>query len=65
MHAGNWMPELVEIAGGVVMIGEAGRHSGYLDVEELAARDPDVVAIMPCAARGGTPRRTESGEAPG
>lgn len=48
MHAGNWMPELVEIAGGVVMIGEAGRHSGYLDVAELAARDPDVVAIMPC-----------------
>lgn len=48
MHAGDWMPELVEIAGGVVMIGEAGRHSGCLDVAELAARDPDVVAIMPC-----------------
>ena len=48
MHAENWLPELVNIAGGVVMMDEAGRHSGYLDIGELAARDPDVVAIMPC-----------------
>ena len=48
MHAGNWLPELVDAAGGVIMTGEAGRHSGLLDVAELAARDPDVVAIMPC-----------------
>lgn len=48
MHAENWLPELVDTAGGVMMMGEAGRHSGYLEIEELAASDPDVVVIMPC-----------------
>ena len=48
MHAENWLPELVEIAGGTVMLGEAGRHSGYFAIEELVERDPDVIAVMPC-----------------
>ena len=48
MHAENWIPELVGIAGGVVMMGEPGRHSGYFEIEEMVAHDPDVVAIMPC-----------------
>ena len=48
MHAENWVPELVDIAGGVVMMGEPGRHSGYFEIEEMVARDPDVVAVMPC-----------------
>ena len=48
MHAENWLPELVAIAGGTVMMGEAGRHSGYFNIEQLEAGDPDVVAIMPC-----------------
>ncbi|MDE3260974.1 MAG: cobalamin-binding protein [Acidobacteriota bacterium] len=48
MHAGNWVPELVEIAGGAVMAGEPGRHSGYFEFEELLAMDPDVIAVMPC-----------------
>ena len=48
MHAENWMPELVRIAGGTTMIGEAGRHSGYFSIDELVRRDPDVIAIMPC-----------------
>ena len=48
MHAENWLPELVAIAGGTVMMGEPGRHSGYFDIEQLEAQDPDVVAIMPC-----------------
>ena len=48
MFAANWVPSLVEIAGGRIMMGEAGRHSGYFDFDELASRDPDVLAIMPC-----------------
>ena len=48
MNAGNWMPELVEIAGGTNLFGEAGRHSGYFEPAQLAAADPDVIAIMPC-----------------
>ena len=48
MGAGNWVPELVDRAGGVDLLGAAGEHSGGLPVEQLAAADPDVIAIMPC-----------------
>ncbi|MXZ26747.1 MAG: cobalamin-binding protein [Gammaproteobacteria bacterium] len=48
MFAANWVPALVEIAGGRIMKGEAGRHSGYFDFDELASSDPDVLAVMPC-----------------
>lgn len=48
MIAGNWVPELVEIAGGVAVLGEAGKHSPYLSWEDLVAADPDVIAVMPC-----------------
>ncbi len=48
MHAENWVPELVEIAGGSVMLGEAGRHSGYFEFEQMMEADPDVIAVMPC-----------------
>ena len=48
MSAGNWTPELVERAGGVHLFGEAGRHSGYVRLDDLAAADPDVIVIAPC-----------------
>ncbi len=48
MAAGNWVPELVERAGGVDVLGKAGEHSGALAIETLAAADPDVIAVMPC-----------------
>ena len=48
MNAGNWMPDLVEIAGGTNLFGDAGRHSGYFEPAQLAAADPDVIAIRPC-----------------
>ena len=48
MHAENWVPELVEIAGGTVMVGEPGRHSGYFEFERMLEADPDVIAVMPC-----------------
>ena len=48
MMAGNWVPELVECAGGVDRLGEAGQHSGHMDIDELVAADPDIIAIMPC-----------------
>ena len=48
MHAENWIPELVRIAGGTSMIGEPGRHSGYSSMDELVRHDPDLIAIMPC-----------------
>jgi iron complex transport system substrate-binding protein len=48
MSAGNWVPELVEIAGGKNLLGLPGRHSPWLSWEELTACDPDVIAVMPC-----------------
>ncbi len=48
MAGGNWTPELVEMAGGVNLLGEAGRHSGYVTWDELVASDPDVIVIAPC-----------------
>ncbi len=48
MAAGNWVPELVEMAGGVNLFGEAGKHSPWMRWEDLVAADPDVIVVMPC-----------------
>jgi iron complex transport system substrate-binding protein len=48
MSCGNWVPELVDFAGGRNLLGEAGKHSPWLDWEKLAACDADVIAMMPC-----------------
>lgn len=48
MAAGNWMPELVEMAGGRNLLGRAGEHSPWLTWDELAAADPDVIVVLPC-----------------
>lgn len=48
MAAGNWVPELVELAGGENLFGEAGAHAPWLALERLIEADPDVVVMMPC-----------------
>jgi iron complex transport system substrate-binding protein len=48
MAAGNWVPELVEIAGGVNLFGQPGKHSPWMTWDELVARDPEVIVILPC-----------------
>ncbi len=48
MSAGNWVPELVELAGGRNLLGQAGQHSPWLNWDELLACDADVIAVMPC-----------------
>ncbi|MBM3572533.1 MAG: cobalamin-binding protein, partial [Alphaproteobacteria bacterium] len=48
MAAGNWVPELVEMAGGENLFGAAGRHSPWMSWDQLVAADPDVIAVMPC-----------------
>jgi iron complex transport system substrate-binding protein len=56
MAAGNWVPELVEMAGGVNLFGEPGKHSPWMSWEQLVAADPEVIVIMPC---GWDPARTQ------
>src|SRR5690242_15192079 len=48
MSAGNWMPELVEIAGGRPLFSRAGEHSPRLDWADLAEANPDVILLAPC-----------------
>jgi iron complex transport system substrate-binding protein len=48
MAAGNWMPELVAMAGGRNIFGAAGRHSPWIKFEDLCANDPDVIVLAPC-----------------
>ena len=48
MAAGNWVPELVELAGGENLLGAPGQHSDWLSWETLCASDPSVLIIMPC-----------------
>ncbi len=48
MAAGNWVPELVEMAGAVNLFGQAGAHSPWMDWQQVAEADPDVIITMPC-----------------
>ncbi len=48
MAAGNWMPELIALAGGANVFGETGRHSPWLEWEALRAADPDMIVALPC-----------------
>ena len=48
MVAGNWMPELVTMAGGENLFGDAGQHSPTMRFERLLEDDPDVILLMPC-----------------
>ncbi len=48
MAAGNWMPELVEMAGGVNLLGVAGKHAPWMSWPELCAQNPEVLVVLPC-----------------
>lgn len=48
MAAGNWVPELVRMAGGEPLFAAAGQHSPWLAWDDLIAADPDVIVLMPC-----------------
>jgi iron complex transport system substrate-binding protein len=46
--AGHWLPEMVERAGGRVLLGEPGVHSRQIDWREAAAVQPAAVMVAPC-----------------
>jgi len=48
MAAGNWIPELVALAGGEDLFGVAGAHAPWIEPAALAEADPDVIVVMPC-----------------
>lgn len=48
MAGGNWMPELIDMAGGTNLFGEAGKHSPWMNWEDLVAAEPDIIIVSPC-----------------
>jgi iron complex transport system substrate-binding protein len=48
MAAGNWMPELVDLAGGQNLFGVAGQHSPWMSWDDLRAANPDILVLLPC-----------------
>lgn len=45
---GNWGPELVELAGGQNLLGNAGQHSTTLSFQAVCEADPEVLVVAPC-----------------
>lgn len=54
--SGHWNPELVALAGGVEVLGEAGQRSRRHTWDEVAGADPEFIVLAPC---GFTIERTE------
>jgi iron complex transport system substrate-binding protein len=45
---GHWVPEQVEIAGGICLLGEAGAKSVTTTYEAIYESKPDVIVLIPC-----------------
>ena len=48
MVAGNWIPELVKLAGGKPLFSIEGQPSTQMKWESLLTANPDVIIFMPC-----------------
>jgi iron complex transport system substrate-binding protein len=46
--AGHWTPQLIELAGGIDVLGGPGEPSQTLAWETLAAAGPEIAVVMPC-----------------
>ena len=51
MVAGNWIPELIDHAGGRPAFRPAKGESAWIELGALAAADPDAIIVMPCGYR--------------
>jgi iron complex transport system substrate-binding protein len=48
MLSGNWVPGLVSIAGGINVLTEPGKHSPYVQWDDIRLQEPEVIIVMPC-----------------
>ncbi|WP_414753896.1 cobalamin-binding protein [Anabaena sp. CCY 9910] len=48
MAAANWIPELVNLAGGQTLFSLIGQPSPHLEWENLLISNPDIIIFMPC-----------------
>jgi iron complex transport system substrate-binding protein len=49
--AGHWVPDLVDAAGGVSVLGSPGHRSTEIDPAALVTSGPDIVVVAPCGYR--------------
>jgi iron complex transport system substrate-binding protein len=47
-NGGHWIPEMIDLAGGVDPLGRLGKDSYRMEWEQVFRVDPDVVLVMPC-----------------
>lgn len=45
---GHWVPQMVEIAGGINGISLTGERSRKMDFSEIVEFDPDILILLPC-----------------
>lgn len=48
MISGNWVPGLVSIAGGTPVLAQEGKHSPYIEWDDILQQDPEIIVLMPC-----------------
>jgi iron complex transport system substrate-binding protein len=48
MSAGHWIPELIEIAGGIPILADRGTNSRRLEWNAIERADPDAIVVAPC-----------------
>ena len=48
MIGGHWVPEMVEIAGGIDVLGTAGKPTRRVTIQEVLHSAPDIILLMPC-----------------
>ena len=46
--AGHWVPQMVDMAGGINGISLTGDKSRRMQIDEIIAFDPDIIILMPC-----------------
>ena len=45
---GHWIPEMIELAGGVPLLGTPGEKSRRVTWEDVHAAEPDIIVVAPC-----------------
>lgn len=46
--SGHWVPQMVEIAGGMNLASKTGERSRRMSIGEVEEADPDTIIMMPC-----------------
>jgi iron complex transport system substrate-binding protein len=62
--AGHWTPQIIDMAGGIDVLGFAGEHSEQSTWEVVAAAGPRVVVAMPCGYDAERSRAEAAAHAP-